>query len=78
MLLLVRSIVNLLRQRLNCTEEELKDYVLNANSPWQIPADDEANGWLTVALNELDAAILGIVDVLDLPAECWPTIWTSA
>lgn len=68
-LLLVRYIVKLLRSRLNCTADQLKEYVLNTDSAWQIPEDDKMYGWLVAALNELDSAILGIVDVLGLSTE---------
>ena len=49
----------------------MQEYVLNVNSPWVIDAreGDEAHKLLEESLNELDTAILGIVDTLDLPSE---------
>ena len=68
---LVGHIINALRLRLECSAAELAEYVLNVSSPWSLPEkeDDELPAWLDVALNELDTAIFGIVDVLDLPTE---------
>jgi len=68
---LVRGIIEVLKSRLGCTAEQLAEYVLNVNSPWEVAAQDGDNWheWLDLALNELDTAILGVVDVLEMPAE---------
>ena len=68
---LIGHIIQVLTSRLGCNPEQLAEYVLNANSPWVVPqnGDDDMHLWLDAALNELDTAILGIVDVLDLPTE---------
>lgn len=68
---LVGQLINVLRIKLGCDDEGLAEYVLNASSSWSVaPApDDVAAQWLDVALNELDSAILGVVDTLELPAE---------
>ena len=59
----------MLQSRLNCSADELAQYVLNLQSPWQVEKKEE-DTWgqlLEVALNELDTAILGIVDTLEMP-----------
>ncbi|HUT57804.1 MAG TPA: hypothetical protein VNA25_08115, partial [Phycisphaerae bacterium] len=69
---LINIIISVLRERLDVTGEELSEYVLNAQSTWTVePTDDEdtAPALLTIALNELDTAILGVVDALELPIE---------
>ncbi|MHB1423671.1 MAG: DEAD/DEAH box helicase [Gemmataceae bacterium] len=68
---LLRIIITVLQSRLNCTADELAQYVLNLQIPWQVEKKegDMWNQWLEVALNELDTAILGIVDTLDMPTE---------
>lgn len=69
--LLVGYIINVLRLRLECSEAELAEYVLNINSSWSLPEKEGDNfaAGLDITLNELDTAILGIVDTLDLPTE---------
>jgi hypothetical protein len=67
---LIARIIFVLQSRLGCDANELAEYVLNANSPWTLePKEDGFHNWLDLALNELDTAILGIIDVLDLPTE---------
>lgn len=68
---LIGHIIHVLTNRLGCNAEGLAEYVLNTNSPWKVPQQegDDIHLWLDAALNELDTAILGIVDVLDLPTE---------
>ncbi|MFO0826148.1 MAG: DEAD/DEAH box helicase [Gemmataceae bacterium] len=68
---LVSRILDALRCRLECSSADLAEYVLNLNSSWSLPAKegDELDTWLDVALNELDTAILGIVDTLEMPTE---------
>lgn len=67
--LLVGHIVRVLQERLQCDGPKLKEYVLNMASPWAVPKkeDDILDEWLDAALNELDTAILGIVDMLEIP-----------
>lgn len=67
--LLIRQILEILHSRLQCSARELQEYVLNVNSPWVVEAreGDEAHQLLEESLNELDTAILGIVDTLDMP-----------
>jgi replicative superfamily II helicase len=69
--MLVGTIIRVLQARLGCNPEQLKEYVLNQQSAWQVEKkeDDEWAEWLESALNELDTAILGIVDSLDLPTD---------
>jgi DEAD/DEAH box helicase len=67
--LLVGHIVTVLTDRLQCDAVKLKEYVLNMASTWEVAAkeSDKWDEWLDAALNELDTAILGIVDTLDVP-----------
>lgn len=69
--LLIRQILEILHSRLQCSRRELQEYVLNVNNSWTVePREgDEAHHLLEESLNELDTAILGIVDTLDLPTE---------
>jgi hypothetical protein len=68
---LVRHIITVLQSRLGCTADQLAEYVLNVNSPWEVAArdGDKWHEWLDAALNELDTAILGVVDLLDMRTE---------
>jgi hypothetical protein len=68
---LVRYVIQVLSSRLGVSGSELAEYVLNQSSTWEVPAveGDTLHLWLQSALNELDTAILGIVDVLDLPTD---------
>lgn len=69
--LLIGGILTVLKARLNLKDDKLKEYVLNATSSWTVSpaAEDKMHEWLNRALNELDTAILGIVDALDLPVD---------
>ncbi len=69
---LIGLILRILRERLLVSDTDLKEYVLNQASTWVAPTvgtDDPFPALLDSALNELDAAILGVVDSLDLPTE---------
>lgn len=68
---LIGRIVSALQMRLECSAAELSEYVLNANSTWELPPKegDKLDSWLDLALNELDTAILGVVDALESPTE---------
>ncbi|MCZ6653818.1 MAG: DEAD/DEAH box helicase [Planctomycetota bacterium] len=69
---LIAVIISVLQTRLGLSGEALSEYLLNSQSPWTIDAtedDDKAPGVLVAALNELDTAILGVIDVLELPIE---------
>ncbi len=69
---LIGLILRILRERLQASDTDLKEYVLNQASTWVAPTvgtDDPFPALLDSALNELDAAILGVVDSLDLPTE---------
>jgi hypothetical protein len=65
--MLITHIIAVLRSRLNCNGAQLQEYVLNMTSSWELAIEDGDQGWLGAALNELDTAILGIVDTLDMP-----------
>jgi hypothetical protein len=68
--LLIDVIIRILRERLNVSAEQIVEYVTNMQSPWAVQAineDDNYPGALRACLNELDTAILGVVDVLELP-----------
>jgi len=68
--MLLDVIIHILSQRLLIFGPQLIEYVTNMQSTWEVKGiDDEDNapGVLQACLNELDTAILGIVDVLDLP-----------
>ena len=68
--LLVGVIIRILSERLNVSSEQLIEYVANMQSPWAVPSindEDKAPGVLQACLNELDTAILGIVDTLEMP-----------
>lgn len=68
---LIDLIIRVLESRLGVTREELAEYVLNVQSTWTVDAVDDDDEWpalLVAALNELDSAILGAVDALELPA----------
>ncbi len=67
--LLVGYIIQALQSRLGGDHENLKEYVLNETSTWEIPPQegDDWHTWMQPALNELDIAILGVVDALELP-----------
>ncbi len=70
--LLIGVVVRILSERLNVSRDALIEYVANTQSPWQVAAvteDDVYPGVLKACLNELDTAILGIVDTLDLPID---------
>ncbi|WP_236621180.1 DEAD/DEAH box helicase [Rhodopirellula sallentina] len=68
--LLVGHIIDVLQSRLGGDPQSVREYVLNQESTWEVEArEDEWEKWLDVALNELDTAILGVIDVLDLPTE---------
>jgi hypothetical protein len=69
--MLIEGIIRVLQGRLACNSEQLKEYVLNQTSFWQVEEQeaDSSAEWLESALNELDTAILGIVDSLDLSTE---------
>ena len=70
--LLIELITRILQERLNVSGTQLREYVLNQASTWTVsPADDNdvSPGLLQAALNELDTAILGIVDTLELPTD---------
>jgi hypothetical protein len=66
---LIGLIIGILSQRLGCDAHGLAEYVLNSSSPWSVEkkAGDELSEVLEAALNELDTAILGVIDSLDLP-----------
>lgn len=66
---LVSAIIGVLTIRLQCNTDQLREYVLNVNSSWDLShgAENDDQQSLDVALNELDTAILGIVDTLELP-----------
>lgn len=68
---LVQLIVNILALRLDVSPDDLAEYVLNQSSSWEVPEveDDtqKLHEVLRSAINELDTAILGVVDALDLP-----------
>ena len=68
---LIRIIISILTNRLGCDAQALAEYVLNMNSTWVVPEreTDEYHAILDTALNELDTAIFGIIDVLDLPTD---------
>jgi hypothetical protein len=61
--------IKVLTRRLQCDPAQLREYVLNMSSSWEINAQDGDNSheWMDAALNELDTAILGIVDALEIP-----------
>ena len=67
--LLVGNIIQALQSRLGGDPRTLKEYVLNTASTWEVAPQDGDNWqeWMKVALNELDIAILSIVDALDVP-----------
>ena len=70
--LLIELITRILQERLNVSGSQLREYVLNEASTWTVPPaddDDVFPGLLQAALNELDTAILGIVDTLELPTD---------
>lgn len=67
--LLINSIVRIISERLDIADDKLIEYVTNMQSPWQVEKIDEKDTWpsiLQACLNELDSAIFGVVDVLDL------------
>lgn len=67
--MLVGLIIQALQSRLGGDPHKLKEYVLNMNSTWEV-APQEGDKWhelMKPAMNELDVAILGVVDVLELP-----------
>lgn len=63
-LLLLRVLVSLLQSKLNCSIDDLIQYVLNQSGQWPSDETGEKTG-IDVVLAELDTAILGIVDALD-------------
>lgn len=68
--LLLDVIIKILTERLHVTPAQLTEYVANMQSEWTVDAvseDDNYPDVLAACLNELDTAILGIVDALDLP-----------
>ena len=70
--LLIDLVGRILGERLNVSREQLIEYVTNMRSPWVVKGIDEKDkypGLLQTCLNELDAAILGVVDTLDLPVD---------
>ncbi|MBX3394285.1 MAG: DEAD/DEAH box helicase [Phycisphaerae bacterium] len=70
--LLIELIVRVLRERLSLTDDTLVEYVLNQQSSWTVSAtgsEDTYPTGLALALNELDTAILGIVDALEMPID---------
>ena len=70
--LLIDVVVKILSERLLVSRQQLIEYVANMQSPWSVEAindEDIYPGWLKACLNELDSAILGIVDLLDLPLD---------
>ncbi|MEX2175488.1 MAG: DEAD/DEAH box helicase [Pirellulaceae bacterium] len=66
--LLLSHMIRTLTDRLQCDPTQLREYVLNMSSSWEIVANegDESHKWMDTALNELDTAILGIIDTLDV------------
>jgi hypothetical protein len=68
---LIGLIIEILSQRLDCDAHGLAEYVLNSSSTWSMEKkeEDERHDMLTTALNELDTAILGVIDALDLPTD---------
>jgi hypothetical protein len=68
---LIGMIIKILSQRLGCDAHGLAEYVLNSSSPWTVEKKegDEWHELLAAALNELDTAILGVIDALDLPTD---------
>lgn len=67
--MLVGYIIQALQSRLGGDPQKLKEYVLNMNSTWEMSPQEGDNWheWMKPALNELDVAILSVVDVLELP-----------
>jgi hypothetical protein len=67
--LLIDVVVKILSERLLVSRQQLIEYVANMQSPWMVePVNEEDHypGVLKACLNELDSAILGIVDALDM------------
>lgn len=67
--MLVGYIIQALQARIGGDPNQLKEYVLNMASTWDVAAseDDNWHEWMKPALNELDIAILSVVDSLELP-----------
>jgi hypothetical protein len=68
---LIGVIIRILSERLGCDAHGLAEYVLNSSFPWSVEKkdEDELHEVLEAALNELDTAILGVIEVLDLPTD---------
>jgi superfamily II DNA/RNA helicase len=68
---LIGLIIKILSQRLGCDAHGLAEYVLNSSSLWSVEKKDgdQLDELLAAALNELDTAILGVIDALDLATD---------
>ncbi len=70
--LLIDVIVRIFADRLGVSNDEVIAYVTNMQSTWTVDKKNEEDDWpavLQACINELDTAILGVVDVLDLPLD---------